>query len=385
MVDLSKVFGLGFAAIVLNKYLLSPLFKVVSDSGELLFLTALAWCFSFITLSSMLGFSILIGAFLAGVVLASSPYHFHIQGKVKPMRDFFLSLFFVYLGTRVNFTHIATVYPVILMFTAYAVLAKPLIYLLILGLFGFRKHTMFLTAINISQVSEFSLIILLVALKNGLVSDQGLTVIALSSVLSIIASSLIISKSGFLYKKLSRLISFFERRKHPVLERQEDNKLSQHIVVIGSHRVGGDIIKFFKKERAALVVLDHNPHQVEILLSQAVAVIYGDMQDPEILDVLNLEDARIVISTAPDLEGNKTLLEELKVRNFAAPIIVRAETIKDARSLYKLGADYVIIPDLLAGDFLLGMLKDHLGDKSYFRERPKIELEKLSHKILAWE
>ncbi len=380
-----KVFGLGFAAIVLNKYLLSPLFKVVSDSGELLFLTALAWCFSFITLSSMLGFSILIGAFLAGVVLASSPYHFHIQGKVKPMRDFFLSLFFVYLGTRVNFTHIATVYPVILMFTAYAVLAKPLIYLLILGLFGFRKHTMFLTAINISQVSEFSLIILLVALKNGLVSDQGLTVIALSSVLSIIASSLIISKSGFLYKKLSRLISFFERRKHPVLERQEDNKLSQHIVVIGSHRVGGDIIKFFKKERAALVVLDHNPHQVEILLSQAVAVIYGDMQDPEILDVLNLEDARIVISTAPDLEGNKTLLEELKVRNFAAPIIVRAETIKDARSLYKLGADYVIIPDLLAGDFLLGMLKDHLGDKSYFRERPKIELEKLSHKILAWE
>lgn len=379
-----KVIFLFISAVVFNRYVLSYIFKKVSDSPELLFLTSLAWCFSFITLASLLGFSVLIGAFLAGVVLASSPYHFHIQGKVKPMRDFFLSLFFVYLGTKVNFSHLTAVYPLIFLFALYAVLVKPIIYLLIFGIFGFKKHTMFLTAINLSQVSEFSLIILLVALKLGLVSQEGLTVIALSSALSFIASSLLISQSGKIYKTLAPIISFFEIRKHHIMEDAED-KLSDHVVIVGAHRVGGDLVRFLKRDRQSLVVLDHNPHQVEELLSQGISVIYGDMSDPEVLDILNLDEAKIIISTAPDLEGNRILLEDLKVRHISSPVIVRAETIKDARKLYKAGADYVIIPDLLAGDYLLNMLRDHLGDKSYFKERPKIELSKLSHKILAWE
>lgn len=379
-----KVISLFISAVVFNRYVLSYIFKKVSDSPELLFLTALAWCFSFITLASLLGFSVLIGAFLAGVVLASSPYHFHIQGKVKPMRDFFLSLFFVYLGTKVNFSHLSSVYPLIFLFALYAVLVKPIIYLLIFGIFGFKKHTMFLTAINLSQVSEFSLIVLLVALKLGLVSQEGLTVIALSSALSFITSSLLISQSGKIYKVLAPVISFFEIRKHHVLENAED-KLSDHAVIVGAHRVGGELVRFLKREKQSLVVLDHNPNQVEKLLVQSVAVIYGDMSDPEVLDILSLDEAKIIISTAPDLEGNRTLLEDLKVRHISAPVIVRAETIKDAKKLYKAGADFVIIPDLLAGDYLLNMLRDHLGDKSYFKERSRIELSKLSHKILAWE
>ncbi len=380
-----KVLSLFASAFLLNKYFLSYIFKMVSDSPELLFLTALAWCFSFITLASMLGFSVLIGAFLAGVVLASSPYHFHIQGKVKPMRDFFLALFFVYLGTRVNFSHILNIYPLILIFSAYAVLVKPLIYLLILGIFGFRKHTMFLTAINLSQVSEFSLIIMLVALKMGLVSQQNLTVIALSSALSFVASSLMISQSGKIYKYVQSLVAFFERKKHPMLDQPVEDKLTGHVVIIGAHRVGGEIVRFLKKEKHPLLVLDYNPHQVELLLAQDIPVIYGDMLDPDILDILNLEEAKIIISTSPDIEGSKTLLEDLKVRHINVPVIVRSETAKEAQRLYKAGADFVIIPDILAGDLLLEMLKEHMSDKSYFKDRPKIELEKLSRKILAWE
>lgn len=380
-----KVLSLFASAFLLNKYLLSYVFKIVSDSPELLFLTALAWCFSFITLASTLGFSVLIGAFLAGVVLASSPYHFHIQGKVKPMRDFFLALFFVYLGTRVNFSHILSIYPLIIIFASYAVLVKPLIYLLILGIFGFRKHTMFLTAINLSQVSEFSLIIMMVALNLGLVSEQSLTVIALSSALSFVASSLMISQSGKIYKKVQVLVAFFERKKLALQSQDVEKKLTDHVVIIGAHRVGGEIVRFLKKEKQALVVLDYNPHQVELLLAQDIPVIYGDMLDPDILDILNLEEAKMVISTSPDPEGNKTLLEDLKVRHISIPVIVRSETVKEAQRLYKAGADYVIIPDILAGDLLLEMLKIHMSDKSYFKDRPKIELEKLSRKILAWE
>lgn len=383
---LVKVLVLFSIAFLVSKYILSVIFKAVSDSGELLFLTALAWCFGFVTLSILMGFSVMIGAFLAGVALASSPYHFQIQGKIKPMRDFFTALFFVYLGTKVSFSLPSfSLLPLVFIFSAYAVLIKPIIFLLLFGIFGFRKHTMFQTAMNLSQVSEFSLIILLVGFKMGLASQSALTVIALSSVLSFIVSSLMISESGKLYKFVSFAVAFFERRKHPILQKEEEEKLLDHVVVIGSHRVGGEIVRFLKREKQSLVVLDFNPHQVEVLLAQEIPVIYGDMSDPEVLDLLNLSEAKMIISTSPDLEGNKTLLEDLKLRHIDKPVIVRGETVKDAQSLYKQGADFVIIPEVMAGDMLLEILKEHLNEKSYFQDRPRIELEKLSHKILAWE
>lgn len=380
-----KVVLLFLCAWIFGKYILTWIFKAVSASSELLFLSALAWCFAYISFSMYLGFSVLIGAFIAGVALASSPYHFQIQGKIKPMRDFFLALFFVYLGTRVNFADIGKVYPLILSFAVYATIAKPLIFLLIFGMFGFKKHTMFKTAINLSQVSEFSLIILLVGLKLGIVTQAALTVVALASVLSFVASSLMISQAGKIYKLTEKLVEFFERKNAGGFEEGKENQLKDHIIVIGAHRVGGELVRFLKKEKIPMVVLDFNPHQVETLLKEGIPVIYGDMSDPEIMDILDLENARMVISTSNDLADNRLLLENIKARHKHIPIILRAAKVEDAQRLYRLGADYVIIPDILAGDVLVDKLKDHINDREFFHDRPRIEMEKLSRKILAWD
>lgn len=382
---MAKVLIIFTVSLILNHYILGVIFRAISPSSELLFLTALAWCFIFISFALFLGFSVVIGAFLAGVALASSPYHFQIQGKVKPMRDFFVALFFVYLGTKVNFTYISQTFPLILIFTAYAVVVKPTIFILLLSTLGFRKHTTFQSAINLSQISEFSLIILLVGLSEGLLSQPSLTIIATSGVASIIISSLMISRSNNIYRSLSGWLDFFERKNVYHFEKTDAQELADHVVIIGGHRIGGEIIRFLKRERIRLLVLDFNPHQVERLLGEDVPVIYGDMGDPEILDILKLEKASMIISTAADTADNKTLLEDLKVRHSHVPVIVRAETIKDAQSLYKMGADFVIIPDILAGDMLVNLIRDHLNDKSYFKDRPRIELGKLSHKTLAWE
>lgn len=383
MVFVIKVFLLFALALLLSHFVLPAIFKSVSDSPELLFLTALAWCFAFITIAQASGFSILIGAFLAGVALASSPYHYQIQGKVKPLRDFFTTLFFVYLGTRVNFADLRQVYPLILIFSTYAVLVKPIIFLLIFGIFGFRKHTLFHTAINLSQVSEFSLIILLIGLKIGIISQAALTVIALSSVLSIIFSSLMISNSRKIYKNVSFLISFFER-KGKYYKDQEVERLENHVVLIGSHQVGEEIVKFLQRERIYYIVLDFNPLQVEKLAQAKVPVIFGDMGDPEVLDLLNLSSAKIVISTVPDAHSNKLLIEDVKERG-NIPIIVRSDLVKEAKQLYRAGADFVYIPDLVSGHYLVDILTDHINDKDYFKKRPEIELEKLTKKTLAWE
>lgn len=371
--------------VILSKFILRSLFKAVSESTELLFLTALAWCFIYITFAQVLGFSVLIGAFLAGIALANSPYHFQIEGKVKPLRDLFLAIFFVYLGTKVDFSLIAQTSLLILAFTLYTTIIKPLVFLLILGIFGFRKHTLFHTAINLSQISEFSLIILLIGLNYGLVSESALTVIASSAVASIIISSVMIARSNQIYQIMSSVVGFFERGKDINFDASHQAELADHVVVVGAHRVGGEIVKFLKREGISLIVLDFNPHQVEALLAQKIPVIYGDIADPDILDILNLDKAKMIISTSPDVADNKALLEELKYRKIAVTTIVRAETIQDAQSLYKMGADYVIIPDILAGEALLNMLREHLTNKGYFKDRPRIELDKLSRKIFAWE
>lgn len=380
-----KIFVLFVSAGLINRFLLSNIFKAVSDSGELLFLTALGWCFFYISIAVLMGFSVLIGAFLAGVALATSPYHYQIQGKIKPMRDFFVALFFVYLGTKVNFSDIFHVYPLIIIFVVYAVLIKPLIFLLILGIFGFRKHTMFNVAISLSQMSEFSLIVLLVGMNMGFVSQAGLTVVALSLVISIAISSLMIFKSNELYSFVSKTIGFFERKnKFYSLEEGREKELEDHVAIIGAHKVGGEVVRLLKREKIPLVVLDFNPHLVEILLAEGIPVIYGDMGDPEVLDILKLNKARMIICTSPGSNDNKLLLENLKLRHVDSPVIVRAETLKEAVILYKKGADFVIIPEVLAGDELTDIIRDHLGDHNYFKNRARIELEKLSRKTLAW-
>ena len=381
-----KAILLFVLALVLTKHILPSVFKAVSKQSELLFITALAWCFIYVSFAIFLGFSVVIGAFLAGITLASSPFHFQIQGRIKPLRDFFVTLFFVYLGTQVNFADLGKIYPLVIIFTLYTLLVKPIIFLLILGAFGFRKHTMFQTALTLTHISEFSLIIILVGLKLGAVSGAALTAIALSGVISMVLASVMITHSNKISKKLDKFLSFFERNSNHFLEgKKGKTELVDHVVVIGGHRVGGELVKFFKKEGISHVVLDFNPRHVDKLLSAGVNAVYGDMADPDMLDDLKLDQAKIVISTAQDLEGNQLLLEELKSRKIYIPVIVRAESIQDAQLLYGTGADYVIIPDVIAGDLLAEKLKDNLNRDDFFKNRAKIEMEKLVRKTLAWE
>ena len=381
-----KVILLFGVTVLINRFILPKIFDEVSESAELLFLSAIAWCFIYVAFSLTLGFSVVIGAFLAGVGLASSPYHYQIQGKVKPLRDFFVTLFFVYLGTQVNFSAIGKVYPAIIAFSAYALLAKPVIFLLVLGSFGFRKHTMFQTAINLSNISEFSLIILLVGLQLNFVTGSSLTVVAVSLIASTIISSLMIANSAVLYRYVKPSLVFFERKTpYQLIAQTQGYDLKDHVVLIGSHQVGESLVKFFQKEGIPFIVLDFNPYQVERLISAKIPVVFGDMGDPEVLEALNLSSAKMLISTVPDSTDNRLLIEEVKNSNLNIPVIVRSDSIKEARSLYKFGASYVYLPDIVSGEFLVEILKNHLNDKDYFKEREKIELEKLSRKTLSWQ
>lgn len=384
---LGKGLFLMFLAFCLSHYVLERVFGAVARSAELLFLSAVAWCFIFVATSLLLGFSVVIGAFLAGVALANSPFHYEIQGKVKPLRDFFVTLFFVYLGSQVIFTDLLSVLPLILIFIAYALIAKPLIFLLILGAFGFRKHTIFQTAINLSQVSEFSLIIMVVGWQLGIIPQEVLTAMALTGVISIIVSSIVTTSSRKIYPVVSPLVGSFERGVNP--HKAEGRKggvvMEDHVILIGAHRVGGKVVKFLRQERIPFFVLDFNPRVIQKLMDNNIHALYGDLGDPEILEFLSLEKAKLIISTADNIDDNLLLLSELRRRRAKAVVIVRASSVSDAELLYTAKADYVLLPEIVSGDFVASVLQNHWPNMNYFRDREDIELNKLSRNHLVFE
>lgn len=368
--------ALFLTTFVLSKLVLERVFRAVASSTELLFLTALTWCFLFISLSTMLGFSVVVGAFLAGVALASSPYHFQIQGKIKPLRDFFLTLFFVYLGSQVKIGDIATFWPAILTLSAYALVMKPVIFLLVLGSFGFRKHTLFQTALNLSQISEFSLVLVLFGVGLGRVAPEALSVMAAVAVLSIAASSIMITYSQKVYRLILPILSFFERTTQVhFLESKVNGGAADHVVVIGAHRLGGPVVTYLKSKKIPTVVLDFNPHIVEQLGKEGVRAIYGDVGNPDVLDSLYLERAKLIISTAQDKEDNLLFLREIKRRKVYVPTVVRAADLSEVEMLYQAGADRVILPEVLSGDYLAQLIKDHWPDVSFLKDYGKRKMK----------
>jgi len=355
-----KAVGIFILTFFLSKYVLERIFKAVAKSVELLFLTAITWCFVFTSIAVLWGFSVVIGAFLAGVALASSPYHLQIQGKIKPLRDFFVTLFFVYLGVQANPKDLLTAWPTILIFTIFALVLKPFLYMFILGRFGFRKHTLFQTSLNLSQISEFSLVVLLVGVQLGSASPKALSVMAIVAVISIIISSILIYYSRRIYALVWPIIGLFEHKTktHFMEERKEDG-LAEHVVIIGAHRIGRPLVRFLIREKIPFIVMDFNPHIVEELKQKNINVVYGDIGDPGMHDLLHLEKAKLVISTATSIDDNEFLIEECKRRKSDAKILVRALDNRHAEALKALGADFAIQPEKISGMFLVNQLKKH--------------------------
>lgn len=354
-----KALALILISYIFAQFILKRLFNLMAKSVELLFIAAIAWCFAFTSFAVILGFSVVIGAFLAGVALASSPYEVQIQGRIKPIRDFFVALFFIYIGSQVNLQSITESLPAIIAFAVLALLLKPLVYLLGLSIFGFRKRTLFHTALNLTQVSEFSLIIVLLAIQFGLATESVLAIVAGAAVLSMIVSSSLINFSEPLYQFVRPAVAKLQRKNAlDILPDEEIPPLADHVVIIGADRVGHVVIDYLKRAEIETLVLDYNPTTVRRLRSEGFRTLYGDVSDPEMLESLQLDKAKLVISTASGLRDSLALLDACKRKHTKAKVVVRTVDTEHDEVLRKAGASYVILPERVTGDFLVSKLED---------------------------
>ena len=325
-----------------------------AKSQEYLFLFSIGWGFGMASLFNILGFSVEIGALVAGVTLSISPFAQEISNKLKPLRDFFLIMFFILLGSSVEISNLGSFIVPAIVFSLFVLIGNPLIMIIITGMQGFNKKTSFNAGLTVAQISEFSLILVLLGLKLGHINQQVVSLVTLVGLVTIAVSSYLILYSDRLYTYFAGYLSIFERKK--TIKEVESIGVYE-IVLFGCNRVGYDFIRAFKKLGSAFLAVDFNPEIVERLKEKRVNVKYGDAEDPDFLEELGLEHSRILISTIPDFETNLFLLKKAKAANRHMIVILISYNLEEAIELYEHQATYVIMPHFIGGQFAAELAK----------------------------
>lgn len=363
--------GIILIAIValLSRKIFPKVIESISKSPETLFLASLAWVFGLAALisSPYIGFTIEIGGFLAGLALANSMANYQIIAKAKTLRDFFIVIFFVLLGIQMSFSSIyAVIIPAIIL-SIFVILVKPFLVMIVMAAMGYKKRTSFLTGLSLSQISEFSLILVFAGYKLGAFPQSVVSLITLVGLISFFVSSYALINSKTLYRLLAGKLSFLERNnvKKEEFVKEEDRiaDLEDHVVVVGGEQMGESILEALKDMDIPVVVVDFDPKVVKRLDEKKIHRLFGDIADLDIQERAKLDEARMVISTISDIEDNLLLLKEIKHENRKAKIVVMALDSRDAKILYKQGADYVILPHLAGGRQIAKMILDDNLDK----------------------
>ncbi len=382
VVALKTILSGGFLVVLLflfGFFVVLRLAKSVARSQELLFLFSICWCFIGAALFAFFGFSIEIGALLAGMVLSVSPYSTEISSRIRPLRDFFLIIFFIILGLNLNISEIKGIAINALILSSIALILKPLILMFLMKYFRYTKRTNFLVGSSLAQISEFSLIILMLAVSLGQISSEVLQTLTLTLVITILVSAYFMTYSKKLYRNLSRFLSVFERKK--IKKDCKKLKRDYKVVLFGYNRTGFNILRTLTKLKKKYLIVDFNPDVISNLKKFRMPCLYGDVDDHEFVNDLDLDKLEIAISTIPDNEVNEMLIENIRLVNPDAIVIARAENIDDAFDLYKKGADYVLTPHFLGGEHLSKMIKTLKTNKKRYKEEKDKHIKNLK-KIL---
>lgn len=318
--------GLIFITFIMMKLIIPRLSQFIAKSPELLSLFAVAWAIAMTSLSEYIGFSGEVGAFLAGVSLASSEFKDAISSRLVSLRDFLLLFFFVSLGANLNLSLIGEQVSPALIFSVFVLVGNPLIVLIIMGIMGYRKRTALLAGFTVAQISEFSLIFAGLGLAIGHITDEVVGLITLVGLITIGLSTYLILYSHQIYNFLSPALSIFQR-KDPYREASIDldNKGEVEVVIFGVGRFGGRVIDMLDQHPELVYVgVDIDPEVVKHNQKKGKRMVYGDIEDPDILEHVPYQNAKCIISTVPNKDYSLHLIRTLRQNGYNGRIYLTA-------------------------------------------------------------
>ena len=379
---LSGIFLIG-GFILISIYVLPSLSRFFAKSQEFLFLFSIGWGLGLAALFHYMGFSMEIGALVAGIALSMSPFHYEISSKMRPLRDFFIILFFILLGSQMVFGNINELIIPAIIFSLFILIGNPLIVMVLMGLLGYKKKTGFQAGFTVAQISEFSFILIALGVSVGHLTNEILSLITIVGLITISGSTYLILYSNKMYPYLSKYLSIFEKKK--VKENEQEFK-DYDLVLFGYNRIGYDLLQSFKKLKKKVLVVDYNPETILKLSKKRIECRYGDVDDEEFLSELNLTKTKMIVSTVPEFEINLLLINKIRQINKDAIIMVISHNIKEAEILYDNGATYVIMPHFLGGSHASMMISKYgLNVNEFLKEKKKHLKQLKTKKELGYE
>lgn len=355
-ITIVAVKGILFIAcvLVLMRWGLPQLLHQLARTPELLVLFSIAWAVGLATLGEVLGFSKEVGAFLAGMSIASTPFRDAIGSRLVSLRDFLLLFFFIHLGASLELDTLGAAVGPAIVLSIFVLVGKPVIVVAILGALGYRKRTGLLSGLTLAQISEFSLILMGLVVALGQADRATAGLVTLVGLITIALSTYMILYSGPIYRLVSPMLSIFER-KVPTREVEATSADTLHAsrtdaLIFGLGNYGGNLVRGLVNRGQHVIGVDFDPQQLTYWREQKVPVLYGDAGDPELLDHLPIRRARWVIIAMPDRAVAATLVRLLRHAGFPGKIAVTVRTEADYDHLKTLQPDLVFRPYADAAD-----------------------------------
>ncbi|MCE9598957.1 MAG: cation:proton antiporter [Spirochaetia bacterium] len=347
-----------------SKYILKRVFRWLTRAPEMVVAVSIGWCAIVAGAAHEIGLSFEMGALVAGVSLSSFPYSEHVTEKVLPLRDFFLTLFFISLGMKIPFPNRELLAPV-LVIVLFVLASRFLVIVPLLRLGGSAKRSAFLTALNLSQISEFSLVIVSLGVSAGHVGSDILAIVLYSLAITSIASSYLLKYNSdiyrFAYERAGKFLHLLE------IVPEEEQSHRADIIVLGFHRGARAFVDHLNSLRPELMqkvlIVDYSAEVLQaIKATMPVHILFGDISSADTLERAHASEAKFIVSTIPDLllRGTTNLKIVKTIRGLCAEgtIIATAESKSHVDALKAAGANQVLLPYGLAGETLAEIIAD---------------------------
>jgi Kef-type K+ transport system membrane component KefB len=370
------VLGSGVALVALVvifvRFVADPLTERLARAPELLVIFAIAQAALFAAIGDLVGLGKEVGGLLAGVSLASTPYRETIAARLAPLRDFLLLFFFIALGATLDLSLLGAHVTGAVVFSLFVLIGNPLIVLAIMGAMGYRKRTGFLAGLTVAQISEFSLIFVAMGVSLGHVGQDALGLVTMVGLVTIAASTYMITYSHQLYALFEPVLGIFERRGTPrePSEAADRNDASYNTIIFGLGRFGTAIGLRLKKRGIRVLGVDFNPQAARRWRELGLEAKFGDASDPEFVAELPFRGAEWMVSTVPlhptglsHEDTRRTLIQLARSAGFSGQIAAAAHSSGDREALFGAGVDLVLEPFQDAADRAVELLSGAAGEE----------------------
>lgn len=342
----------------------SLLVRAADGSDEIVLMGSISILIAFLAAAEYVGVSMVVGAFAAGIAIRNDGTQtLSVSNGIDAIKDFFVTIFFVTVGALASplvATPTVEMVSIALALIALVVVVNPIILMAAFVYEGYDTRTAFLATSGLNQVSEFSLILAIQAALMATIAEPMFEAIIVAAAVTMLLTAVIRQYEESLYAAL--VPRFFQGQRTEKVDehsRVEDG-LEDHVIVLGYGRQGRRIVEALENLGHPYVVMDNDPAVYDRLDAECRGYVFGDAMSDYPWEKARVDTASLVVSTVDHRPVSETVLGLEAAAG--ADIVLRADDTDEARALLEMGAAYVIVPDILAGEQLVEVVRTLLED-----------------------